>query len=120
MSNNRNFRIAASAVLGIGLFIALIAPQSEAHAATSGFSGTPQTIKQLCYRKQLDFWQNKRLEKFGCRDERKLVIVCVDTECAPPTPPTTVILYLKKGGGDEKDDGGGRGGGGPQPERVTP
>jgi hypothetical protein len=111
MSNHRNFRIAASAVIGAGLFLALTAPQSEARAAT-GFSGTPQTIKQLCYRKQLKFWQNKRLEKFGCRDERKLVIVCVDTECAPPPPPPTVILYLKKGGGDEKEDGGERGGGG--------
>ena len=111
MSNHRSFRIATSAILAAGFAIGMLAAAPAAGAA-SGFSGTPQSIKQLCFRKQLQFWQNRRLEKFGCRDERRLVIICVDTECAPPPPPPTVILYLKKGGGDEKEDGGGRSGNG--------
>ena len=108
MSKHRSFRIAASAILAAGFAAAMLAAAPAAGAAT-GFSGTPQSIKQLCFRKQLRFWHDRRLEKFGCRDERRLVIICVDTECAPPP---TVILYLKKSGGDEKGDGGDRGGSG--------
>lgn len=114
MSKKQNLRVAASISLATtALFAGIASFSAQLHASPEQFYATPQIVQKMCYRHQLLFWHNLRLEKYGCRDERKLLIACVDTVCVkkPKVPPTALFSKEGDGGGGGGDDNGGKKGG---------